>query len=200
MRESADGNCVDSLRGIVLDIFFGNAAARFEQNIFVKILGAKLLNDAPDLLGRKIIEEQKARICAVGLLTKATELGRRCDSGSCAADLNFDKSGMAAHGPSAGDNFEYCILFARREKRQMVVLDENCVAKAKAMSPGATQMRRALIEQAPRRFARSDDAGLRITARDPLLQPVSGGSYTAHALQKIQDDALDREQMRFVTF
>src|SRR5690348_16958932 len=166
MRESADGNGVHTLRGIVLDIFFGDATAGFDQYVVVEIPRAQLVDNGGHFRWRQIVEQQEARVVSLCLFTKTAELGGSCDSGGCTADFNFDKSGLGAHRPSAHNRFRGRLFFARRKERQVIVFDEYGVAKTDAVRPRSAKVGGALIKEAPRRFAGGYDTSLRTAARD----------------------------------
>ena len=102
-------------------------------------------------------------------------------------DLDFDH--VASRRPCALD----CRPDAARD-REVVVLDENAVVEAEAMVRPAARAHGVFLDraQAGKRLADVDDARLRAT--HGLDDPRGGRGDAAHVADKVERDALGREQ------
>src|SRR5271156_4760619 len=82
----------------------------------------------------------------------------------------------------------------------MIVLDHHRVAQPQSVCSAVSKMQSSLVEQSPRRFSRAHNPCRRGAPSRPFLQATRRGSDAAHSLQKIQADALERKQSRFLAF
>ena len=149
---------------------------------------------------RPVVEHEQAGIALVARKAQTAERPRSGKRAFRCAHLDFDKSAKVTRLPRALDGEARGIFLARAEKSQVIIFQKNSVAESEAMCAASAEMHGALVEQPPGRFSCGNDTrGKRNGARLRLHLPSHCG-YSAHALQEIQGQPLQRQNVFAVAF